>query len=133
MMREARIPHVTCGRPHNLRSPASALGLRALLSFVFLLFGVSAGFTQDPSIANPGSRPSSFPQQPGGPLGGPLQKIDRSKPLYLQGDELIYDTKGNSVRARGNVEIFYNNYVLKADEVQYDQAASTLTAAIAVR
>ncbi len=99
------------------------------LTFVLSLAGTSAGFAQDPSIsAGPASPPSSFPQQPGGILGGPIQKIDRSKPLYLQGDELIYDTKGNRVRARGNVEIFYNNYVLKADEVQYDQGASTLTA-----
>ncbi len=61
-------------------------------------------------------------------LGGPVQKVDAKQPLYLQGDELIYDTKGNKVVARGNVEIFYNNYVLKADEVTYDQSASTLTA-----
>ena len=72
--------------------------------------------------------PSSFPPQPGGPLGGPIQKIDKAQPLYLQGDELIYDTRGNRVIARGNVEIYYNNYVLTADEVIYDQGANTLTA-----
>ncbi|MEO1544616.1 MAG: hypothetical protein AAFR75_11440, partial [Pseudomonadota bacterium] len=58
----------------------------------------------------------------------PNTNIDRSQPLYLQGDELIYDNSGNSVTARGNVEIFYNNYILTADEVTYDQSANTLTA-----
>ena len=74
------------------------------------------------------STQSSFPQQPGGPLGGPVQKIDKSQPLYLQGDELIYDTRNNRVIARGSVEIYYNNYILTADEVIYDQGANTLTA-----
>ncbi len=61
--------------------------------------------------------PSSFPKQKGGPLGGPIQKIDKAQPLYLQGDELIYDNKRSLVSARGNVEIYYNNYILTADEV----------------
>ena len=30
--------------------------------------------------------------------------------------------------ARGNVEIYYNNYILTADQVVYDQSANTLTA-----
>jgi len=91
--------------------------------------------TPDPAIAQKGGltptqarTPSSFPPQPGGPLGGPMQKIDKSQPLYLQGDELIYDTRNNRVIARGSVEIYYNNYILTADEVIYDQGANTLTA-----
>lgn len=71
--------------------------------------------------------PSAFPKQPGGMFGTP-QKMDDSLPLYLQGDELIYDTSGNRVIARGNVEIYYNKNVLTADEVIYDQGANTLTA-----
>ena len=59
---------------------------------------------------------------------GPSRNIDKSQPLYLQGDELIYDTGGNKVVARGNVEIYYNNYILTADQVVYDQSANTLTA-----
>ena len=59
---------------------------------------------------------------------GPSRNIDKSQPLYLQGDELIYDTGGNRVIARGNVEIYYNNYILTADQVVYDQSANTLTA-----
>jgi LPS-assembly protein len=72
--------------------------------------------------------PSSFPAQPGGPLGGPIQKIDRAQPLYLQADEIIHDTRGRRSIARGNVEIHYNSYFLSADEVIYDEGAGTLTA-----
>jgi LPS-assembly protein len=108
---------------------SAGLSATAVLIVSMLVTLSQPSVAQDPSLAGAAAgRGSSFPQQSGGILGGPTQKIDRSKPLYLQGDELIYDTKGNKVRARGNVEIFYNNYVLKADEVQYDQSASTLTA-----
>ena len=81
---------------------------------------------QDPSTLAPDvERSSSFPKQS---LVGPSRNIDKSQPLYLQGDELIYDTGGNKVIARGNVEIYYNNYILTADQVVYDQSANTLTA-----
>ncbi|MDQ8700391.1 LPS-assembly protein LptD [Hyphomicrobium sp. LHD-15] len=70
---------------------------------------------------------SAFPKSKDGIFGKP-QKLDKSLPLYLQGDELVYDTKGNRVIARGNVEIYYNKNVLTADEVIYDQSANTLTA-----
>lgn len=73
------------------------------------------------------SQGSAFPDTPGGIVGTP-QKLDKTLPLYLQGDELIYDTKGNRVIARGNVEIYYNKNVLTADRVIYDQSANTLTA-----
>ncbi|MGH6816045.1 MAG: LPS-assembly protein LptD, partial [Hyphomicrobiaceae bacterium] len=69
---------------------------------------------------------SSFPKTK---IIGPVRKIDKTQPLYLQGDELIYDTRANRVTARGNVEIFFSNYILTADEVIYDQSAHTLTAA----
>jgi LPS-assembly protein len=78
--------------------------------------------------ARKGKDPSSFPKTKGGLLG-PIKKVDKTQPLYLQGDELIYDSKGSRVIARGNVEIYYNNYILTADEVVYDQGANTLTAA----
>jgi LPS-assembly protein len=70
---------------------------------------------------------SAFGKQPGG-IFGPQQKVDKTLPLYLQGDELVYDTKGNRVIARGNVEIYYNKNVLTADQVIYDQSANTLSA-----
>lgn len=67
-------------------------------------------------------------QSGGGSPFGQVAPIDRAQPLYLQGDELIYDNNGGRVTARGNVEIYYNNYILTADEVVYDQRAGQLTA-----
>lgn len=81
---------------------------------------------QDPTLPKSATA-KAFKATPG-QMFGPRQKLDKSQPLYLQGDQLVYDTKGNRVIARGNVEIFYNNNVLTADEVIYDQAANTLTA-----
>jgi len=91
---------------------------------------------QDPSLERnivPTGRksvtsPSAFPSKPGN-IFGKIKPPDKTQPLYLQGDQLIYDNSGNSVIARGNVEIYYSNYILTADEVVYDQNAQTLTAA----
>ncbi len=61
-------------------------------------------------------------------FGTPAKKVDKVAPLYLQGDELIYDSANSRVIAVGNVEIVFNDYILTADRVVYDQAAQTLTA-----
>lgn len=107
---------------------ARALAAGAL-ALVLSLAGHAPAFAQDPSltagIASP--KASSFPKTPGG-MFGPKPTVDKSQPLYLQGDQLTYDSKGNRVVARGNVEIYYNNNILTADEVIYDQNANTLTA-----
>src|ERR1700759_1141382 len=58
---------------------------------------------------------------------------DKSNPLLLQADDLIYDNRNNRVIAHGKVEIYYNDYVLLADEVIYDRAVNTLTAVGNVR
>ena len=71
---------------------------------------------------------AEFPKTPGGIFGAAPKAPDKTQPLYLQGDELLYDTKNNRVTARGNVEIYYNDYVLTAQEVVYDQSQRTLTA-----
>jgi LPS-assembly protein len=101
--------------------------LAALASLTaVLVLGAENAAAQDPSVLAPGvASSSSFPKST---LVGPSRNIDKSQPLYLQGDELIYDTGGNRVIARGNVEIYYNNYILTADQVVYDQSANTLTA-----
>jgi LPS-assembly protein len=69
---------------------------------------------------------SSFPKA--GSLFASPKRVDSAQPLYLTADSLTYDKRGNLVIARGNIEIYYNNYVLTADEVVYDQGAKTLTA-----
>lgn len=98
--------------------------LTCVAAFAFL--PVERATAQDPSVVAPHVEPStSFPKTS---LVGPSRNLDKSQPLYLQGDELVYDTGGNRVIARGNVEIYYNNYILTADQVVYDQSANTLTA-----
>lgn len=72
--------------------------------------------------------PAAFPGK-SGDMFGKIKPPDKTQPLYLQGDQLVYDNNSNSVIARGNVEIYYSNYILTADEVVYDQGAQTLTAA----
>jgi LPS-assembly protein len=104
------------------------LRLSAILLAATLTIGSASAWAQDPSaITSGGGSSSAFGTQPGGMFGA-TPKVDKTQPLYLQGDQLIYDTKGNRTIARGNVEIFYNNNVLTADEVIYDQGANTLTA-----
>ena len=103
-----------------------------LLALGLLTLGTLTADAQTAGKSDPSLKTSGQPKKPfkasAGQMFGPPQKLDKSQPLYLQGDQLVYDTKGNRVIARGNVEIFYNNNILTADEVIYDQSANTLTA-----
>ena len=137
MMRNSRTPQEGCGTSRVTGWWQGAAGhamlLRRLSGRVFailalcVLLGAPQAHAQDPSvIGTPVAKGSSFGKQS---MFGKVDKhIDKAAPLNLQGDKLIYDTQGNRVIARGNVEIFYNDYILTADEVIYDQSASTLTA-----
>jgi LPS-assembly protein len=78
----------------------------------------------DPS-AGRNKADSSFGQTS---ITGPLKRPEPNKPLLLTADTLDYETRRNLVIARGNVEIYFNDYALTADEVIYDQTAKTLTA-----
>jgi len=130
VMRYARAPHEGCGWSRVLCRRWKAAGrvrLTILTCLATVAFApVQPATAQDPSKLAPHvEQSSSFPKTS---LVGPSRNIDKSQPLYLQGDELVYDTGGNRVIARGNVEIYYNNYILTADQVVYDQSANTLTA-----
>ena len=121
MMRRALIPHDTCGG-----APACGHrdgGPRTVRALVAILCATAFAFLALPATA----QESSFPKAPGGILG-PKPNIDRAQPLYLQADQLVYDTKNNRVIAQGNVEIYYNNYILTADQVVYDQNVNKLIA-----
>jgi LPS-assembly protein len=85
----------------------------AVLGMVVLV--TSAAHAQE----SPKSEPLPPRQLPGS---------DRAAPLYMQADQLIYDTPGSRVIAQGSVEVYYNNYILTADQVTYDQSANTLIA-----
>lgn len=142
MTRSARIPHKrgrgnapdrsTAGGRSILRdvlraghsvSAALVLATAALLASAAgqHVHAQQAGVRLGPATPAPAFTGPGSPQLP-------ETNIDRSQPLYLQGDELIYDNSGNRVTARGNVEIFYNNYILTADEVTYDQRTNKLLA-----
>ncbi len=135
MMRRALIPHKACGvapvfgRRCRRLGRVSALAMLSVLMalLAFLVAHVQPALAQDPSLRIPQVPKSSFPKTPGG-IFGPKPKIDRAQPLYMQADQLIYDTKTNRVIAQGNVEIYYNNFILTSDQVIYDQNLNKLIA-----
>ena len=156
MTREAQAPHEGCGssregsRHRKVDGIARAL-LCALMSTGLALVSANhaaaqnyGNSTTDPGGAIGGSASSSgsttlskktkntssfgAANSPSAIFGKINTNIDRAQPMRLQGDQLIYDKSGDRVISRGNVEIFYNNYILTADEVVYDQGSGTLTA-----
>ena len=132
MMRRAPIPHTACGeaRVHGRRRRRLGLG-RALVcclgAAALLLSAHSAVEAQDPSKVVQAPATNAFPRQQGG-IFRPPPKIDQAQPLYLQADQLIYDSQSSRVIAQGNVEIYYNNYILTAERVIYDQSVNKLLA-----
>jgi LPS-assembly protein len=50
----------------------------------------------------------------------PPDAKDKGGPLYLLADVLTYEADGKRVILRGSVEMYYDGYVLTADEVVYD-------------
>jgi len=127
-------PHSVCGgapgrsrRDRRLRGGVACALLFALVAAAWLFS--QAAFAQDPGPRLPQvlAPKSSFPEKPGG-IFGTQPKIDRAQPIYIQTDSLVYDEKNNRVIAQGNVEIYYNNYVLTADKITYDQSINKLTA-----
>ena len=120
MMRRGRIPHPPCGstrvcsRPLGRLRLVYALALLTTLAVALTLASVPSS-AQDPSLKMGATqRKSSFPKKD---LFGPPPKIDQAQPLYLQADQLLYDTKSSRVIAQGNVEVYYNNYILTADQL----------------
>jgi LPS-assembly protein len=103
----------------------------AVLATVAIVLTAAAlpSLAQDPSlsIGTTAKKSSSFPKSKDGILG-PKPNIDRAQPLYMQADQLLYDTRNSRVIAQGNVEIYYNNFILTADQVVYDQSANKLIA-----
>ena len=110
------------------------LGLAAWLQVLFVcLIACSIAFNAGPVMAQ------GSPGRPGSPqtfkgkqtdLGKILKppSMDKTEPMLLQADQMIYDNENNRVTAKGNVEIYYGNYTLLADQVIYDRNANTLAA-----
>ncbi len=127
-MRRRTIPEMawispTSGRRLALVAAAVALGTVALVSIT-----TSSAFAQFVSTSKTPRNDLAFGDARPATMVGPFRKGDKASPLYLNADELEYDTRNNRVIARGNVEIYYNNYALTADRVVYDQTANTITA-----
>ncbi len=141
MMRWAREPHVVCGPKRggsnarmgvmghlNAVRALCVIGVVVLSASSVAPVFVSSASAQDPSLlSQPLAAGKSFASPPGGIFGN-APKVNSALPLNLSADELIYDTKGQRIVARGNVEIFYNSNVLTADRITYDQSANLLMA-----
>ena len=124
MMRGARAPHEGCGTSRGWSWRHTVAGFARVLSCALLAALLTIHF---PDAAHAASKePSTFGKQ--SIFGKVNTQVDRTQPMRLQGDQLIYDKAGNRVIARGNVEIYYNDNILTADEVVYDQGGGTLTA-----
>lgn len=133
MVRDARIPQEGCGfgRAGDVRGIAAFTDSTTASGFARVVLAVLTSTLFIAAVPLPTfaqNAPSSFAKTPAVKFPRP-NEIDRKQPLLLNGDELTYDTSGNRVIAKGNVELYYNNYSVTADEVAYDQAANTLTAA----
>jgi LPS-assembly protein len=117
------------GRAREAASYLIAGVNRAVLAVIVVGFAsIGIAEAQDPSIkTQPAGNGRTF-NNSASTMFGAKPAVNAALPLYLQGDQLVYDTKGKKVIARGNVEIFYNNFVLTADEIIYDQGANLLTA-----
>ncbi len=133
MMRRARIPHTKCGQSRVCSDGQPSLQRTGALVATFglvlalTLTGTQHAVAQDPSLSGPGSSQRVF-QKPQGGIFGTAPKVDQAAPLNMEADQLVYDTKNNRVVARGNVQLFFNNFVLTADQVIYDQSGNKLIA-----
>jgi len=124
VMREARTPQDGCGRSRGGSWRCLAAGFARVLSCAVFATLFTVHFSGSADAAQ--KQPSTFGKE--SIFGKVNTQVDRTQPMRLQGDQLIYDKAGNRVIARGNVEIYYNDNILTADEVVYDQGGGTLTA-----
>lgn len=130
MMRRAPTPHIECGSAQwGSCLSGWLLSARALVCVSLLLVFATmlAAPLSAQSLFNNNINAPTFKNNPGA-MFGPTPNINKSAPLYMQADQLLYDTKNSRVIAQGNVEIYYNNYILTADQVVYDQSVNKLLA-----
>ena len=88
-----------------------------------------AAHAQDPSTSiRRLARQGSFPKTARRHVRADAEDRSRRSRSTCRPTSCIYDTKSNRVIAQGNVEIYYNNYILTADQVIYDQSTNKLMA-----
>ena len=135
MMRRAPIPHAVCGSaPVCSRRNG---GLRTVRALALLS---TAGLSLSLLVALPVDRAgpehlcrrrapqqASFPKQKGG-MFGPRPRSTAPSRSTCRPTSCSTTPSNNRVIAQGNVEIYYNNYILTADQVIYDQGINKLIA-----
>ena len=99
-------------------------GLIALVALVAFVLAPAA-HAQNNQNKTPANQSAFGPKKP---LIATPPPIDQTKPMLLNADELLYANQGERVTARGNVEIYYNNYTILADQVTYDRGNGRLEA-----
>ena len=135
MMRQAPTPHSVSGgapgrsRPlWRLRTGAAVAAARPGRAGLRAVSGCIGPGRQPPPAAHVPSSKSAFPKKKGEGILGPIDQ-DRPRPADLSADRPAdLRREEQSVIAQGNVEIYYNNYILTADKIIYDQALNKLTA-----
>lgn len=60
--------------------------------------------------------------------GAAEQNIDTSQPMLLEARELQYDFDNDVIIASGNVEIYFDDYTLRAERVTYNRADGRFSA-----
>jgi LPS-assembly protein len=110
------------GAPSKGKSVAARWLAVAFVAASALVISAASGQAQN----NQNKVPSAF--GPPKPLIATPPPIDQAKPMLLNADELLYDNGRNRVTARGNVEMYYNNYTVFADQITYDQGNGRLEA-----
>ena len=67
------------------------------------------------------------------PAESRIEKDRSERSMLLQADQLLFDNTTKQIIAKGNVEIYYKDYALSADNLTYSQNANTLDAVGNVR
>ena len=130
-MRRAPIPHAACGGARVCKSSATAAGARAcarLLPQRLALLIVSAcrARAQDPSKPASAPPPKAFPRPSPAASSGPAPRSIAPSRSTCRPTSSSTTRKASRVIAQGNVEIYYNNYILTAEQVIYDQSVNKL-------
>ncbi len=99
-----------------------------LLMFAVPLFGADSRFHGRLPVLATSALAQTSPSIEADLLNRINRPNDEETPLLLQADEVTYDNQNSRVIAKGNVEIYYNQYTLLADRVVYDQSINTLSA-----
>ena len=85
------------------------------------------------SLAAAGPHSLAQPVEPFSDLAAETATGLAAKKLFLEADQLTYDFDNETVTATGNVQIYYDGYVLDADTVTYEQRSGRLMASGGVR